>query len=142
METSTRYGLISDSPLEFLISFVLKNTCGTKLFTHIKERFDNHSCCKLFRKLTGNFFFFRLVILMKYLWKGSFLGPETFQKCELCHRHFSKTSNFLLFYGTLLSGCYCNFNFLKKGALHWLLHGFCTPETTRNVLEMHFVYHK
>ena len=120
METSARYGLISNSLFEFLISFVLKNTGGTKLCTNLKECFDNCSCCELFRKLTGKFFF-RLLILTKYLWKGSFFEPATFQMGELHHRSFSKISTFLLFYGTPLSGCFRNFTFLIKGALHWHL---------------------
>ena len=45
-----------------------------------------------------------------------------------CHHPFSTH-----IYGTFLSGCFWNFTFLIKGALHWPLHGFCTPETAGHV---------
>ena len=81
-ETLARYWLISNSLLEYLISFVLRNTGRTKLYTHIKEFLDNHSCYEFFRKITGIFFRLRSLILLKYLWKGSCLQPETFPKCD------------------------------------------------------------
>ena len=36
-------------------------------------------------------------------------------------------------HGKLLSGWFHSFNSLIKGALHWHLHGFCTPKNCRTV---------
>ena len=50
---SSPYGLISNSPTDFLISCVLKNTGHAKLCTHTKGHFDNNSCYNIIRKLRG-----------------------------------------------------------------------------------------
>ena len=52
VETWAIYGLVAIYQSEFLISIVLKNTKGTKLCTHLRESFDNHSFYDILRKFT------------------------------------------------------------------------------------------
>ena len=149
------YELISNSPLEFLISFVLKNTGYGNLYDHMKGLFDNHSCYELlmncFCGMVNQQKLFSLISSHGHCQRSSpswisdmpQAGFESVQNMSLglvewsralvittapCHHPFSTH-----FYATLLSGCFWNFTFLIKGALHWLLHVFCTPETAGNV---------
>ena len=55
-ENTGIYGLISNSPTEFLISFVLKNNGHPRLCTHFKGHADNNSCYETIIKLKGKLF--------------------------------------------------------------------------------------
>ena len=53
VETLARYGWTPNFPFKFLILLLLKNNGRGKLYTHMKEHFDNYSYFEIFRKLTG-----------------------------------------------------------------------------------------
>ena len=87
------------SSLEFLISFVLKNTGLAKLDIHVKGCFDNHSCYE--RKLT------RTIYLSWGFLQNTFVSLQHSENVNYIKGVFSKISAFLLFYGTFPNGRGC-----------------------------------